>query len=120
MRGGLRDVERAAACLTVTQAATAPEVIATGTVSVFQSAGESGLIPDDTAQRLAEAARMWRNLRGILRLLAEDDSVDDATCPMARTVIATSCGTEDFDALNAAIKVTAARATTDIDTLLAR
>ena len=38
-------------------------------------------MPDDTAQRLAEAARMWRNLRGILRLLGEDDSVDDATYP---------------------------------------
>ena len=40
MRGGLRDVERAAAFLTVTHAATAPEVIAAGTVSVFQGAGE--------------------------------------------------------------------------------
>ena len=58
-RGGLRDVERAAAYLTVTHAATAPEVIAADTVSVFQSAGEGDLIPDDTAQRLAEAARMW-------------------------------------------------------------
>ena len=115
MRGGLRDVERAAAYLTVTHAATAPDVIAANTVSVFQSAGEGGLIPDDTAQRLAEAARMWRNLRGILRLLGEDDSVDDATYPMARTVIARSCGTDDFDALSAAIKVTAARAATDID-----
>ena len=68
--GGLGDVERAAAYLTVTHAATAPEVIAAGTVSVFQGAGERELIPEDTAQRLAEAARMWRNLRGILRLLA--------------------------------------------------
>ena len=69
VRGGLRDVERAAACLAVTHAATAPEVIAAGTVSVFQGAGERELIPEDSAQRLAEAARMWRNLRGILCLL---------------------------------------------------
>ncbi len=117
MRGGLREVERAAAYLTVTHAATAPEVIAAGTVSVFQSAGESEVMPDDSAQRLAEAARMWRNLRGILRLLGEDDNVDNATWPMARTVIARSCGTDDFDALSAAIKVTATRAATDIDAL---
>lgn len=117
MRGGLRDVERAASYLTVTHAATAPKVIAADTVSVFQSAGEGELIPDDTAQRLAEAARMWRNLRGILRLLGEDDSVDDATYPTARAVIARSCGTDNFDALSAAIKVTAARAATDINAL---
>ena len=117
MRGGLREVERAAAYLAVTHAATAPEVIAAGTVSVFQSAGESEVMPDDSAQRLAEAARMWRNLRGILRLLGENDNVDNATWPMARTVIARSCGTEDFDALSAAIKVTATRAATDIDAL---
>ncbi len=117
MRGGLREVERAAAYLTVTHAATAPEVIAAGTVSVFQSAGEGEVIPDDCAQRLAEAARMWRNLRGILRLLGEDNNVDNATWPMARTVIARSCGTDDFDALSAAIKVTATRAATDIDAL---
>ena len=117
MRGGLRDVERAAAYLAVTHAATAPEVIAAGTVSVFQCAGESELIPDDTAQRLAEAARMWRNLRGILRLLGEDGSMDDAAWPMARTVIARACGTEDFDALRTTIRVTAARAATDIGAL---
>ncbi len=117
MRGGLRDVERAAAYLIVTHAATAPELIAAGTVSVFQGAGEGELIPEDSAQRLAEAARMWRNLRGILRLLGEDDNVDEAIYPMARSAIAGSCGTENFDALNAAIKTTAARATTDIDAL---
>ena len=120
MRGGLRDIECAAAYLTVTHAAAAPEVIAAGTVSVFQRAGESELIPEDTAQRLAEAARMWRNLRGIMRLLGVDGSVDDATWPMAGTVIARSCGTEDFGALNAAIKVTAARAAADIDSVLTR
>ncbi len=117
MRGGLNDVERAAAYLAVTHAATAPEVIAADTVSVFQSAGEGELIADDTAQRLAEAARMWRNLRGILRLLGEDECMDDAAYPAARAAIARSCGTDDFDALGAAIKVTAARAATDIDAL---
>ena len=117
VRGGLREVERAAAYLAVTHAATAPEHIAASAVSVFQGAGEAGLIPEDRAQRLAEAARMWRNLRGILRLLGEDGRVDDATYPTARTVIAGSCGTDDFDALNAAIKATAARAATDINTL---
>ena len=117
MRGGLRDVERAARYLQLTHAEAVPDLIASDTVSIFGTVGEHGLIPDDSAQRLAEAARMWRNLWGILRLLGEDDSVDDATWPMARTVIARSCGTDDFDALSAAIKVTTARAATDIDAL---
>ena len=113
MRGGLRYVEHAARFLSVTHAGTAPDMIASDTVSVFQTLGERGLIPDGAAERLAETARMWRNLCGILRLLAEDNSLDDATYPMARTVIARACGTEDFDALTAAIKVTAERAVAD-------
>ena len=60
---------------------------------------------------------MWRNLRGILRLLGVDGNVDDAAWPRAGPVIARSCGTEDPDALDAAIKATAARAAADINAL---
>ena len=117
MRGGLRDVERAAAFLQLTHAGDTPELIAASTASVFQVAGEQELIPDDSAERLAEAARMWRNLRGILRLLGEDHSVDDLAFPMAKTVIARVCGTDDFDELTAAIKMTAGRVASEIEAL---
>ncbi|MDE0512571.1 MAG: fatty acid desaturase [Gammaproteobacteria bacterium] len=117
VRGGLHDVARAARFLQVTHAGAVPDMIASDTVSVFQSAGEHELIPDDAAERLAETARTWRNLRAILRLLAEDDSVDHNTCPVARTVIARACGTDDFDALTVAIKETTSRAAGDIDAL---
>lgn len=117
MRGGLRDVERAAAYLTVAHAATAPALIGASAVSVFQCAGENELIAEDVAQRLTEAARMWCNLRSILRLLGEDDSIDKAAFPTAEEVIARSCGAGDFNALHSALGATAARAATDIDAL---
>ncbi|MCY3750969.1 MAG: fatty acid desaturase [Gammaproteobacteria bacterium] len=117
MCGGLRDVERAARFLSVSHAGAVPDIIAADTVSVFRIAGERELIPDDTAQRLAESSRMWRNLRGILRLVSEDENAAQTAGPMARTVIARVCGTDDFDALTPAIKETAARVSADIDVL---
>ncbi len=118
VRGGLLDVERAARFLQLTHAMDVPELISSNTLSVFQVAGEHGLILADRAQRLEEAARFWRNLRGILCLLGEHDSVDEVAYPLARAVIAKACGTDDFDALSNAMKVIAARAATDIDALL--
>lgn len=117
MRGGLRDVERAALFLQYSHAGVIPDMIATDMVTVFQTAGERELIPDDSAARLAEAARMWRNLRGILRLISEDGDEAETTGPMAKTVIARACGSDDFDALAAAINKTASRAADDINAL---
>ena len=117
-RGGLLDVERAARFLQLTHAAAVPALSSANTVSVFQAAAEHELVPADGAQRLAEAARLWRNLLGILRLLGEDGSVDGDAYPLAPAAIARACGTDDVEALGEALKITAARAATDIDALL--
>ena len=119
MGGGLRDVERAARFLYVTHAADAAVNAAPTATSVFQAAGAHGLIPDDAARRLAAAAAMWRKLRGILRLVADDDIAVETAGPRVEAVIARACGSSDFDALTATVRETGTRAAADIDTLTA-
>ena len=119
MRGGIRDIERAALLLRLTHASEAPDMLAPDTVSVFQAAGQRGLIASEVADRFVDAATMWRNLRGALRLVTDDGSRVETGGPKVRTVIARSCGLDDFDALDAAIRDTASRTAADIDALAA-
>ena len=119
MRGGLRDIERAARFLYVTHAADASDIPAPSAASVFEAAGEYGLMPADAAERLVEAARMWRNLRGILQLVAQDGFTVEAAGPEVRAAVARACGMDDFGGLTAAIRDTASHAAADVDALTA-
>ena len=115
IRGGLRDIERTARFLQLNHAAAAPEILAPAAVSAFRTAGAREFISAAAAERLVEAATMWRNLRGILRLVADDGFSAETAAPGVKAVIARSCGSDDFDALTAAIRSTAAHAACDID-----
>ena len=115
MRGGLRDVERAARLLHVAGAADPSDTPAPSAASLFKAAGESGRMPREAAERLAEAAATWRNLRGILRLVADDDLAAETAGPKVEAVIARACGSSGFDALIATVRETAAGAAADID-----
>ena len=117
VRGGLRDVERAARFLQLTYAGDGPDDPAPSAGSVFKTAGSRGMIPADVAERLAAAATTWRNLRGILRLVADDGFAIETASPRAKASIAQACGMDDGDALIAAIRETASRAAADIDAL---
>lgn len=114
MRGGLREVEFASRFLQLTHAVS-PNDRASSASSIFKTAGSRGLIPVDAAERLAEAAKLWRNVLGILRLIADDGfAVETAE---VKAVIAQACGMDDFAALTTAIDETASRAAADIDAL---
>ena len=117
MRGGLRDVENAARFLQLSFAGDVPEVLSPDAVAVFRAASARGLIPDQAAQGLTEAARMWRNLRGVLPLVAVNGFAVETAAPKVQAVVARSCGLGDFGALAAAINETASRATTEIEAL---
>ncbi len=116
MRGGLRDMERAARFLQLTDAAV-PDMSAPPAGSVFKTAGRRGFLPVTTVERLVTAETLWRNLRGILRLVADEGFAVETAAPKVRAVIAQACGMDDFEALAAAIRETASRAAADIDAL---
>ena len=94
-------------------------MLAPDAVSVFRGARKRGLIATEVADRLVDAATMWRNLRGSLRLVADDGSQVETADPRVRAVVVRSCGLDDFDALDAAIRDTASRTAADIDALAA-
>ncbi len=114
-KGGFHAVEGAARFVQSAHAQTVPEILDVGAASVFRISRERGLFPDATAEQLEDAARMWRNLYGICRLVVGDRA--ETVASRGRAVIARSCGMEDFDALSAAIRDTAAHAGSAIDAL---
>ena len=119
MRGGLGDVERAARFLQFIRAGDASHDPAPAAASVFQAAGEDGSLPADAVERLKEAARMWRNLRGIQRLVADDGVVAETAAAKVKVAVARSCGLDDVEALTAVIRETASRAAEDIGAIVA-
>jgi len=110
MPGGLKDIERAARFLQLKDAGGGSDIAAPAAASIFRQAGESGRISAVSAQCLAEAANLWRNLRGILRLVAEDGADTDTVSAKAKAVIARGCGLDDFGALGETVEETAADA----------
>ena len=117
MRGGLRDLQRAALALRLTLRQDESGMVAQDAASVFRAAGERGLIAADVAERLAEAAALWSDLHGSLRLIAGDGFAIDTASPQVRTGIARACGLDDFDALADRFLDAATLAADDIDAL---
>ncbi|MCY4358780.1 MAG: fatty acid desaturase [Gammaproteobacteria bacterium] len=115
-RGGLGDVERAARLVQFTYAAKVPELLTEDTVSIFAVAGGHSLISASIAQGLDEAARLWRNLSGILRLVANADSPTVTMSKEAEAIVAGVGEVENLTALNALILQTASNVTNIMDT----
>ena len=111
MRGGLHDVERAARFLQLTNAGSGQSDPAPTAAAVLDAAG---------SRSLAEAATMWRDLQGILRLVGEEGFDVAEAGQEVRSLVAGACGFEDFDALSSAVAETASRSASEIDTLLSR
>lgn len=117
IRGGRRDVERAARCLQLAQGTDTPGMLAADAASVFRAAGTCGIIACDTAAHLVEATTMWRNLHGILRLVAQDGVSVDTVLPQAKAVVAQACDVDDFAALTGRVESVANRAVSGIAAL---
>ena len=108
MPGGLVDVERAARFVQLTRGEADPHDSAPTAALVFRE-----------CEPLAQAATLWRDLQGILRLIGDKEFEAEAARPKIRSLVAGACGHEDFEALNAAVGETASRAAAEIDALLA-
>ena len=111
MRGGLGDVERAARFLQIADPrADLGDSAPTG-ATLF---AENGVEP------LAQAADLWRDLQGVVRLVGEEGFDVAAAGPKVKGVVAEACGYDDFDTLSSAVVETAARAAAEIDALVSR
>ena len=119
MPGGLVDTELAALYLQLLRASKMPEILDCDTVSVFEVARTDGLIDSETALGFADAARLWRNLAGILSLTVADTSIPDDRLPEVRNVIARSCGAPILESFDQTIRETATWTARQLDTLLA-
>ena len=117
LEGGLVDIEFIAQYLQLRHAAGHPEILARDTMSVLIRAGEEGLVDSGLAEDLVEAARLWRNLQGILRLTVEGGINADTAAPALKTVIARACGAVDFEALVQTMQATAERTKAHFDTV---
>ena len=111
MRGGLNDVEKAARYLQLARGGSYLDDPAPSAAAVFDTAG---------AEPLAQAAIMWRDLQGVMRLVGEEGFDATAVGPKVKSLLANACGQEDFDALTSAVAETASRAAVRIDTLVPR
>ena len=109
MRGGLEDIGRAARFVGLTGQGADPDEPAPAAAAVLGA-----------SEALLQAADMWRDLQGVLRLVGEEGFDAEAAGSMVRSRIAGACGHEDFAALESAVAETASRAAAEIDTLLTR
>ncbi len=119
MRGGRQDVERAARFLQLTHAEDVPDIVAPDAISIFRAAGSAKLVSEDAEKHLVEAAEMWQNLKGILRLVMKDSFAAETEAPQAETIIARSCGMDGYDELTTTIREVASRAAAEVDQLMA-
>lgn len=115
MGGGIRDLQRAARFLKLRHAKEVPDIVDPDAVHVFEIAGARGLIPEKAAERLREAARLWRSLRGILNLVAEDGSTAKTLPPAVQAVVTQAAQVETMDALAVRICGTATHAVAAIE-----
>ena len=118
MAGGLRDVAAAADFLRLLHAGERPAVLDDDAPAVFEAAQALGSIGADAAEDLAEAARLWRNLWGLVQLAADGELVEEAVGPALVGVIGRSGGKLVFEALSESVRDVAARAAVHVDAIL--
>ena len=118
MAGGLRDVAAAADFLRLLHADERPAILDGDAPAVFEAARALGSIGADAAEDLAEAARLWRNLWGLVQLAADGELVEEAVGPALVGVIGRSGGKLVFEALSESVRDVAARAAVHVDAIL--
>ena len=105
--GGLMDLEMIAQYLQIRHASEHPDILRRDSISVFEKAGELGLIDKDAAGELAEAAVFWRNLQGMLILTAGSNQTDDDAANQLKRSFGKNYSSSMFETFTDDIKRTA-------------
>ncbi len=118
MAGGLRDVAAAADFLRLVHAADRPDILDGDAPAAFEAAQALGAISAGAAEELGEAARLWRNLWGLMQLVADGDPVEEGAGPALAGVIGRTGGGLVLEALSESVRDIAARAAGHVDAIL--
>ena len=114
---GIEEVEKAAAILQLRHTRHSPEILHPNAISVFELAAENKSISRELSEQLIDEATTWRNLAGILKLVATDNFAVETANPNVKSMIARSCGLENPDEMNATIADLALSSSTAVDRL---
>ena len=107
----------AAVILQLRHAKHSPEILHPNAISVFELAADNKSIPRELSEQLIDEATTWRNLAGILKLVATDNFAIESANPNVKSMIARSCGLENPDEMNATIADLALSSSTAVDRL---
>ena len=118
MPGGLMDVEFVAQFLQLLHGAEFPEILLGDPIAVFEAAAARGLVDAGVASEISEAARLWRNLQGILRLTTGQDSMKPDAGGDPLSVVRRLYGSLFLESFNELVVETAERVARHADTLL--
>lgn len=117
MPGGGEDVTRAARFLQLKHSSEFPDLLASDAPDVFRAAGGRGLLPEAGAERLAEAAVLWKTLGSILQVVGESAFEAERATDEVKAVVARAAGEDDFGALTGRIRRVAARVASDLQAI---
>ena len=118
--GGRNEVERIARQIQVLHALKVADNPAPTAVDVFRAAAEQGPIAASVAETLVQAATLWRNLHGMLKLVGDEDMVPDRLGAKARFALARCCRLDNFEKLASTTDTMAEQAAVVIAKLEAR
>ncbi len=117
--GGLKDVELAAELIQLLHGPRVREVLVCGLVPTFEAAVEHGLLGEEAARELRDAATLWQNLDGFFRMTCAASFDPESASPAQKATIAEICGVDRFDFLPGLVRETEARVARRVEEIVA-
>ncbi|MDE0006750.1 MAG: efflux RND transporter permease subunit, partial [Gammaproteobacteria bacterium] len=120
LAGGLGEVELAADAIKLAAGGRVPTMLAAGLGGTFTTAAREGLLAESAATRMAEAATLWQNIDGFVRMACIGAFDPTSASPEQRQTLAGIGGVDDFDAVPEVIAATAERTAELVREMFAR
>ena len=114
-RGGLMDIELLVEHLQLAAAGETPDIVRNGLAATLGAGAEHGLLDPTIAAELADAARLWQNFDGFMRM-AGDGRDPALLAPEEQSTLAQACNAATLDGLAESLAATRRRSAAHIDT----
>ncbi len=113
--GGLTDIELLVEHLRLVASKASAVPVADGLVATLEAGAQQGLIDATVAAELADAARLWQNFDGFMRMASVDQDPTRLS-PEEQLTLAQACGAVALDELARSLAATRERSAAHIDT----